>query len=511
MREAKLDPALQRSDPPGAGAAQDGAEAVLAALAAAADAAAAAALRNPPPPALLPAGPAFVPPHPPRPPRLAPLPQLLRTLRRSFLDIWPQPSFERSFIHRRVLMRDIYICNSPETVQQAFVDQPAAFERKSPQMRHALRPLLGDGLFISDGALWKERRRVVAPVTHVSRLAALTPPITEAAAERASAWLSHPAGQPIDMLAEMGHLTAEIICRTIFGRQLGGSAAATVVGAFAEYQRVVGQTDLLSLLGLPDWVPRWQPLRARRAGRRIQRVLDRLIGDILDGAAGGEASLIRTMAEGVHPRTGRRMDKAAFRNEAAVLFMAGHETTANTLAWAWYLLSQSPAVLARLQAEADALDGPARFADMARLPYTRAVVEETLRLYPPVPLLAREAVTEGEIGGRHVRKGSLVLAVPWLLHRHRLLWQEPDAFWPERFLPGGEAASKPRYTWIPFAIGPRVCTGAAFGLTEAVLCLATLARAVTPRLAPGAVVYPVCRLTLRPGETLPMLLERRHG
>ncbi|MBI0435501.1 cytochrome P450 [Roseomonas sp. KE0001] len=454
----------------------------------------------------------FVPPHPPRPRRLAPLPEFLRALRRSFLDIWPQPSFEQDFAHRRILLRDIFLCNSPATVQEAFVDHALDIERKSPQMRHALRPLLGDGLFISDGALWKERRRVVAPVTHVSRLASLTPPITEAAGERAAAWRARDPAQPIDMLAEMGHLTAEIICRTIFGRQLGGNAAATVVGAFAEYQRAVGQTDLLSLLGLPDWMPRWQPRRVRQASRRIQSVLDGLIAGILSGAGEGEASLIRAMAEGVNPATGRRMDREAFRNEAAVLFMAGHETTANTLAWAWYLLSQSPSALARVQAEADALPGPAaRFSDMAGLAFTRAVVEETLRLYPPVALLAREAVAETTIAGRRVPKGSLVLAVPWLLHRHRKLWSQPDAFIPERFLAGGEAATKPRYTWIPFAIGPRVCTGAAFGLTEAVLCLATLCRAVTPRLVPGTTVYPICRLTLRPGDRLPMLLEPRHG
>jgi cytochrome P450 len=126
-----------------------------------------------------------------------------------------------------------------------------------------------------------------------------------------------------------------------------------------------------------------------------------------------------------------------------------------------------------------------------------------------VPLLAREAVTEGELAGRRVPKGSLVIVVPWLLHRHAKLWREPDAFRPERFLPGGEAATKPRYVWIPFAIGPRVCTGAAFGLTEAVLCLATLAARFAPKLVPGTEVYPVCRLTLRPGDSLPMLLERR--
>jgi cytochrome P450 len=443
---------------------------------------------------------------------------LLRLARGSLLDIWPQSCFEKDVLRSRLLLRDIVICNSPATVQEAFVDKAALYERKSPQMRHALKPLLGDGLFISDGPLWRQRRRVVAPVTHVSRLASLVPAMTEAASERAVAWATRDPTQPMDMLAEMGHLTAEIICRTIFGRQLGGDAAASVVQAFAEYQGAVGQTDLFSLLRLPDWLPRWQPPRAMRAARRLRALMDELIdralaGDGPDDQKGkGEASLVRTMAQGIDPATGQPMDRAAVRNEAAVLFMAGHETTANTLAWAWYLLSQSPDAAARVQAEADALGSrPAGFADLAALPYTRAVAEETLRLYPPVPILAREALRDGQLAGQPVRKGTLVIAVPWLLHRHSKLWVRPDAFIPERFLKGGEAGTKPRYAWIPFAIGPRVCTGAAFGLTEVMLCLSILSARFAPKLVPGSVVYPQSRLTLRPGDTLPMLPERRHG
>ena len=154
---------------------------------------------------------------------------------------------------------------------------------------------LGDGLFVSDGALWRERRRVVAPVTHPTRLPELAPAITEAAAERAAAWRRHPPDAPLDVLGEMGRLTAEIICRTIFGRALGADAAAEVVGAFAEYQDLVDQTDLLSLAGLPDWLPRPRGRRIRAAVARIHAVVDRLIAEILDGG-GAEASLIRAMS-----------------------------------------------------------------------------------------------------------------------------------------------------------------------------------------------------------------------
>jgi cytochrome P450 len=200
------------------------------------------------------------------------------------------------------------------------------------------------------------------------------------------------------------------------------------------------------------------------------------------------------------------MDATACRNEAVTLLMAGHEASANATAWAWFLLSQAPGA-ARLRAEADAALGDRRAAsweDLPRLPFTRAVVEETLRLYPPVPLLARCASAPMEIGGHAVPRGGLVLAVPWLLHRNSRLWEEPDRFLPGRFLAGRPQ----RHSYIPFSLGPRVCTGAQFALAETVICLATLARRFAPRLAPGARVMPVCRLTLRPGEALPMLLDR---
>ncbi|HEV7263441.1 MAG TPA: cytochrome P450 [Falsiroseomonas sp.] len=450
----------------------------------------------------------YVPPFPPRHPRTPRLDRLLRLARRNYLAIWPASVFGNDVVFRRILFRDLVICNSPETVAEAFVEQHEIFQRKSPQHRNALAPLLGDGLFVSDGALWRERRRVVAPVTHPTRLADLAPAITEAAAERAAAWRRHPAGQPLDVLAEMGHLTAEIICRTIFGRGLGSEAAAEVVAAFAEYQDLVDQTDLFSLLGLPDWVPRPFARRGRTAAARIHAVVDRLIAEILEGGA-REASLIRAMAAAKVAGSDRPMDRRAFRNEAIVLFMAGHETTANVLAWALFILTQDHRSAARLHAELDAVlaGRAATLGDLPRLPFARAVVEETMRLYPPVPLLSREAVADGMIAGRPVRKGTIVLVAPWILHRRPALWDRPDAFVPDRFLPGAPRPS--RHAYVPFSVGPRVCTGQHLGLAEAVICLATLFQAVALRLEPGTEVMPVARLTLRPGETLPMFLRPR--
>jgi len=305
-------------------------------------------------------------------------------------------------------------------------------------------------------------------------------------------------------------LTAEIICRTVFGRQLGAEHAAEIVAAFSDYQRLIGQLDLAYFFGLPDWIPRFHSPAIHRSAKRIHKVLEQVIGDCRERLSGGEASMIRLLLEARDPETGEPLDAVALRNEAAVIFMAGHETTANSLAWAWYLLSQAPEVEERLHAElAKTLAGRLpTLDDVPELPYTRAIFEETVRLYPPVPLLARQASRDETIRGRSVPAGSLLIVVPWLLHRHRKFWGKPDHYIPERFL-AENAQFRVRHAYIPFSVGPRICVGAAFGLTEAILCIATLAQRVRLRLAPDAVVAPVCRLTLRPGDDLRMVVESR--
>jgi cytochrome P450 len=461
-------------------------------------------------PSLSPASNPFVPPYPARPKEPLPLLQMIATARRNFLAMFEDKCFEYQFFSTRLINRRVFVCNSPDTVAQAFIAMHESFQRKTPQMRHALSPLLGDGLFISDGDLWRRRRRIVAPIVHASRMPLFAPTMVEAASETAERWAQLPVNAPIDALREMATLTAEIICRTIFGPRLGAEHATEIVASFSAYQREVGQVDLPYLLGLPDWFPRFQSHAVHRAARRIDGVLDDIIRRCEERLQGGEQSMIRMLIEARDPETGDALDREALRNEAAVIFMAGHETTANSLAWIWFLLSQAPEVEARLHAElAQVLGGRLpTLDDVPRLVYTRAVFEEAIRLYPPVPLLGRQALCEERIRNRTIPEGSLLVVIPWLLHRHRRLWEQPDHFIPERFLPEN-AGARERYSYIPFSVGPRVCAGQAFGLTEAILCLATLASRVRLRLAPGAIVEPVCRLTLRPGDALPMLVEPR--
>jgi cytochrome P450 len=450
----------------------------------------------------------FVPPYPERSHGPLSAISILRLARRNLLAVWDEDCFELEFFSTRVLTRMLFVCNSPETVANAFINHHDSFSRKSPQMRHGLAPLLGDGLFISDGETWRRRRRIVTPIVHVSQLPSFAPLIVEAANETSQRWASLPDGAPINVLTESASLTAEIISRTVFGRHLGAAHAAQIVSAFSEYQRLVGQLDLAYLLGLPDWLPRLHSPAIHRAARRIHNVLDEIIRDCRERHADGEASMIRLLLEARDPETGAPLDSTALRNEAAVIFMAGHETTANALAWVWYLVSQAPEVEDRLHAElAQVLCGRLpNLSDVPKLVYTRAVFEEAIRLYPPVPFLARQALRDETICGEPISRGSLVLIVPWLLHRHRKYWEKPDHFMPERFLPENTGRLV-RHAYVPFSTGPRICAGAAFGLTEAILCIATLAQHTRLRLAPDVTVEPICRLTLRPGNDLRMLIK----
>src|SRR5205085_1476939 len=237
-----------------------------------------------------------------------------------------------------------------------------------------------DGLSISDGETWRKRRRIVAPIVHASRMGNFAPVMVEAAAEAAQRWAALPAGAPIDALREMATLTAEIFCRTVFGPRLGAEHAMTIVASFSEYQRLIGQPDLPYLLGLPDWVPRFYSPAVRRAAHRIHEVLEHIISQCQEMQAGGEASMIRLLLDARDPETGEALDPEALRNEAAVIFMAGHETTANSLAWTWYLLSQAPESEARLHTELDrVLAGRLpSLDDVPQLLFTRAVFEEAI-------------------------------------------------------------------------------------------------------------------------------------
>ncbi len=451
----------------------------------------------------------YTPPTPRRPKRpMSPLVALFKA-RKNLLGIWHEGAFEKFIMQTRLPGRAVVIVNGVDAIKRVFLDNHDNYDPKSPQMRKALEPLLGDGLFVSDGEVWRRRRAMVAPAIAAAQLPNYAPLMVACAEEAAARWDSLGDGAGVDALQEMAVLTARIIGRTVFGDGVSDEEAARVVRGFSDYQAVVEQTDLLAMLGGPRWLHSGAPgPRAKTAADEVQGMVDMILA-----RANASVSDMRLAASLLASAQEVEDDPAAaVRNEAIVLFMAGHETTANALAWTWSLLAMAPDVEGRMHEELAAVLGgrTPTLGDFNRLPYTRAVFEEALRLYPPVPILSREARGADTLRGKPIKGGDIIIIAPWLVHRHKAYWTDPDAFAPERFLPGA-AEKPPKFAYIPFSGGARVCLGARFGLVEAVLCLATLAQRFRLRPPPGARFAPEidCRLTLRPKGGLPMTLERR--
>ncbi|MEM8552018.1 MAG: cytochrome P450 [Pseudomonadota bacterium] len=440
---------------------------------------------------------------------------VLQLMRRNLLAVFDHDAFSSRKMGIKVLSRDIAICNNPDGVRQTLTAQHETFECKTPQQRFSLAPLLGDGLFVSDGETWRERRAIVTPIVHARHMASFAPIMCETIAEWCEEWRAAGPGTRLDILFEMGELTAEIICRTIFGKRLGRQYTREIIAGFAQYQRHADAVDLPSLMGASDTVPRKLDKKAKHAIDRVHHVLDKIVDEIAERGPDREGeedgAIIRALfnAKG---RDGKQLSREAVRNEAIVIFMAGHETTANTLAFAIYLVAQSERVREKLMSEFEEVLGGRlpELSDVPKLNYTRAVIEETLRLYPPVPILGREAKAHGTLNGAALEPGTLLLVAPWLIHRNRDVWSLPDHFVPERFDRRYDNL-RDKYAYIPFASGPRVCPGLTFAMTEAVLCLSALLQEFHVRPLPRHRMKVECRLTLRPGNTLPMVVTPRDA
>ena len=439
------------------------------------------------------------------------------SLRDNLLSVWPDRAYVGMTFAFQLLKQPYFVCNSPDTVKHVFLQEHDNYDKKSPQMRHALAPLLGDGLFVSDGELWKERRAYCAPAFEADLLPSFATRMVESAQELADRWASLADGK-VDMLNEMAKLTSRIIGRTIFGDNTTDAEATQVVQGFATYQTAIEQLSLADTFGLPylRWLSNPIPrIRALRSAAKIHQVIDRIIERHQQRADKTTVTLLDLLL-GSHVSDSKAPKRCPLRpkdarNEAIVMFMAGHETTANSLAWAWYLLGHSPRAAQLMRAELDRVLGgrSPTLDDVPNLPYTRAVFEETLRLYPPVPLLSRQARGRDEIRGKEVKPNAIILVIPWLLHRHELFWERPNHFIPERFLPDQPRPNK--FVYIPFSVGHRVCLAMRFGLTEGILCLATLAQRFEAQLEAGHEIGIECRLTLRPRGGLPMRVQARKG
>lgn len=449
----------------------------------------------------------FIPPYPAPLTQDPNLVQMVLGARRNLIEGWPALSYHSGIDSFRILRRQIVLVNSPEHIRYVVVTRHSNFERKSPQMRRALEALLGDGLFISDGETWKKRRPLVADIVHKRRLPEFGLTMEDAALAVAAEWAELPAGAEIELTEEMGRLTAAIISRAVFGNNIAREAAQQVIDGFSAYQRHSDSFNLGYFLGANEGWPAFGGKRRRHAIAMVHGVVESVINAHLAGK-GDAGSMVDLLIRRNQKSGGEPLDVAALRNEAATIFMAGHETTAITLSWAWYLLANAAWVRQSVHDELATVcgDRAPTLTDLPQLRWCRAVIQETLRLYPPVPFLPRQAREADRIGHIDVEKSALVMISPWLLHRSPDLWDKPNHFLPERFLSGARIDP---FAYIPFAVGPRVCPGMNFGLDEATLCLAILAQRFEVLPREGYNVEPVCRLTLRPKGGLPARVVAR--
>ncbi|HEV2558912.1 MAG TPA: cytochrome P450 [Microvirga sp.] len=452
-----------------------------------------------------------------RPPAPAPrreppdLFDFFKAARTNPLTTWTEAHFREPVVVGEGPLGRLTVMNDLAGIRHVLLDNAANY-RKDDLQRRVLAPGLGNGILTAEGEEWRAQRRSMAPLFSPRTVAGFVPAMI-ASAERLVRRLERRSeARVLDMQLEMTRVTLDVLERTIFTQGL--SKDADELGrAITRYFEALGPIDPLDVFGMPRWIPRIGRIRARPAIRFFEEMVRELIDNrkaLLASGGAAPRDLLTLLLEAADPETGRGLTDVEVQANIVTFIGAGHETTANALSWSLYLLSQAPDARARVEREVDEVLGDRAFepADVERLPFTRAVIDEAMRLYPPVPFLSRAALADDRIGGLKIPKNSIVVIAPYLLHRHRTLWEEPEAFVPERFLPERRGAID-RFAYLPFGAGPRVCIGASFSLQEAVIVLALFVRRLRADLVEGHRVMPLHRVTLRLDGGLPMRLTRR--
>ena len=445
--------------------------------------------------------------YPPRPLSLWSVVALARVLWRgdgNLLELLPAAAYHFDVGNLGYSRRSPVLFNEPGMVRQILRDTDGIFP-KSDLMVSALEPLIGESIFVTDGDKWRRQRAMIDPAFSLMRIthafgamhAAVQDHLTDLQ-QRASS------GDTVSLDLAMSHLTADIICRTVFSTTLDSRVAFEVFEDFTKFERSVAQVDVLRLIFAPAWSDTPQPPEVLRACERIREHLGALIDPHMERDAGFN-DIASAVIAARDSDTGEPFTREELIDQLGVFFLAGHETTASVLTWVFYILANQPELVARLvnAIEFDAVigDAPVSFEHTKRLPLVKAVFRETLRLYPPITFLPRVALRDARVGPRRLKRGALVMIAPWTLHRHTRYWDDPDAFIPERFLPENESALT-EGAYIPFGQGPHTCVGAGFAQTESVLIIADLLRRFDISIDPGQHVRPAARLTTRPAEQI---------
>ena len=424
----------------------------------------------------------------------------LRAVRRNVLSILPGIAFTQPIVTGRTGPARWHMVQGPEGMKRVFLDNVENYP-KSEVMIRMLRSAVGSSLFTSEGPQWRWQRRAIAPVFALRNVSALAPIMTRTA-ERATARLIENQG-PCEIVSEMLSATFDVICEVaLSGRE---HFDAEVYGeAITRYFLTVGRASLLDFLEVPQWVPRPGEILGRGAVKTMHQMVAKAIEARRQQGVGASEDLLDYMIQAQDPETGRTMTAQDLLHNMQFFIVAGHETTALALAWSLFLLAHDPAAQKKAHGEARDVLGAraATFSDLDAMPYVQSVLEEAMRLYPPVALLARNVLKADQIYDREIRPNDTVFLNIFSLHRHSMLWQNPDTFDPERFTPE-QVAGRERYQYLPFGAGPRICVGANFAMMQAQIILSTLLARFefTPA---GPQPIPVMHMTIRPepGVTL---------
>lgn len=452
----------------------------------------------------------MIPPKPATRPRRVGLRRYLRLFRQDILASQPAHLYRARMAEFRTPFFRSYLINDPHLIDLVLKERPRDFP-KSSRIAEGLRPLLGRSVFLTNGDLWERQRRIIDPAFEGGRLRD-TFPAMWAAGEAAVARLAARAdGQPVEIEAETSHAAADVIFRTLFSIPITHHLAAEVFARFRAYQRQQPLLNLAAFVPLPRWLPRFHARATRENARAIRALIAQLTAERMaairaDAAPDDLATKIMTTRD---PESGETFETAEMVDQVAIFFLAGHETSASALAWALYLVAAFPEWQEKAAAEAAAVLGETPdFAAVARLTVARDIFREALRLYPPVPMMVREATRPECFRERRVTPGAQIVLSPWHLHRHERHWDSPDAFDPGRWATEAGRASA-RCAYLPFSAGPRVCTGAGFAMIEGPLLLALILRAFRVAPVPGHTPVPVAHLTVRAKDGIHLTLAPR--
>ena len=428
---------------------------------------------------------------------------------RNLVASFPRSTYEQGVtrITSPMMADTLYVCE-PEFIHDVLLRRAEAFQRH-PVSRRVFAPVMGGtSIFLAEGAEWRWQRRAVSSPFRHDTMNALVPIFAEMAARQVERWASQPSDSPVDVDADMHRTTFDIIVETMLGGR-GNLDVEPCGQALTTAFEAIPWQAILTLLSVPRWMP--YPGRGRflQSSRYLYREFGRIVAE-RRGRPTTSQDLLNLLLAARDPETGRAMTDAELATNLLTFIAAGHETTAVALTWSLWLISRNEAVQRQLLEEVTACAGNQTIgpAHVDRLVFTRQVIQEAMRLYPPAAVIMRQAKTDTALGDLPVSAGTYITIPIFALHRNSRLWENPATFDPERFAPD-QVQTRSRYAYIPFGAGPRVCIGGAFALTESVVILATFVRKFRFSPVPGHKPHPVMRVSLRPRGGLPLFVQRR--